>query len=70
MASRTYRDMSVQGFSVGPHVVRSDVQHINLRAGHHDTDEGPVLGPRTLSVRHNMTLHDCYREISSCVPPQ
>lgn len=46
---QTYRDVSVQRLPVGPHVRLPDVQHVNLGAGHHNPDQGPVLGPGTLS---------------------
>lgn len=62
----TYWDVSVQWFSVSLHVRLSDVQHVHLRAGHHDTDEGLVLGPCSLSTHHNVTRH--WLQQFSCVP--
>lgn len=48
VSSGTYRDVSVQRLSIGLQVLLSDVQHVHLRAGHHDTDEGSVLGASSL----------------------
>lgn len=52
MVSSTYWDVSVEWFPISLHICLSDVQHVDLRAGHHDTYEGCVLGPRSLSDHH------------------
>lgn len=53
---RVTRDVGVQGFPIVLQILLSDVQHVDLRAGHHDPDQGPVL---SASPRHGLVQPLC-----------
>lgn len=57
----TYWDVSVKWFPISLHIGLSDVQHVHLRAGHHDADEGPVHGSCSLSKHRHVPLHSVQR---------
>lgn len=44
----TYRDVGVERLPEQTQILLSDVQHVHLRAGHHDADQSPVFGARAL----------------------
>lgn len=54
VVSGAYRDVGIQRLSVFLQILLSDVQHVYVRAGHHDADEGSVLGPSSLLTNHSV----------------
>ncbi len=54
----TYRDGSVQRLPVQPQILLPDIQHVHLRAGHHDADQSPVFGSCSLNKgKHQQVMH-------------
>lgn len=49
------------------HVGLPDVQHVHLRAGHHDADQSGVLGPGSLLKEQRVGL-DCATASSTNQP--
>lgn len=64
---RTYWDGSVQWFPISVQVGLPDVQHVDLRAGHHDADQSGVLGPGSLLKEQSVGL-DCKTTSSTHQP--
>lgn len=63
----TYWDGRVQWFPIGVQVSLPDIQHVDLRAGHHDADQGGVLGPGSLLKKRRVEL-DCESTSSTHQP--
>ena len=52
----TYRDVRVQRLAVVFDIFLADIQHVYLRTGDHDPDQGCVFGPSSLSIcTHTLT---------------
>lgn len=45
----THRDIGVEGFAVVSHILLSNIQHVNLRTGDHDPNQGFVFSPSSLN---------------------
>lgn len=52
----TYRDGGVERFPVQTQILLSDIQHVHLRARHHDPDQSPIFGTGTLKNTHMSVL--------------
>lgn len=46
----TYRDVSVQRLAVVSDILLANIQHVHLRTGDHDADQGSVFGPSSLNI--------------------
>lgn len=50
IGQNTHRDICVEWFAVVSHILLSDIQHVNLRTGDHDANQGFVFGPSSLKT--------------------
>lgn len=46
----TYRDVRVQRLAVVSDILLANIQHVHLRTGDHDADQGSVFGPGSLNT--------------------
>lgn len=50
IGQNTHRDICVQWFAVVSHILLSNIQHVNLRTGDHDPNQGFVFSPSPLNM--------------------